>query len=311
MGSICCAAETSCPSVSRPDIQAIPSFAFDCTTLIWVLGSRLRKDILREVTSYWPACNPLLLLQPAAFTWVVPPVCGSVARQPLIDKQLLCASFTLASLGVGQGVLCVYDYGQPGNRVQLLNNGHSTPMPRTLVQRDQPGMIFDPSLRSLYLFGGINYDNGYPFAMVRKSERFDFSSYQWTPVEDMTYARASFTPCRYAGLIYLCGGHQSTVETYAPCTRLYQTLQITLPEASSCLVLFQRDVLVVLSDNYLTRWQGLKQVTKRRARHPVTYCQQPLLTGNCLYAQNLLTFDLWELEIEGTAMRRLNITNLC
>jgi len=311
MGSICCAAETSSPSVSRSGLQAIPSFAFDCTSLVWVLGSRLRKDILREVASYWPVCTPLLLLQPAAFTWVVPPVCCSVAHQPLENKLLFSASFTLASLGAGLGVLCVYEYGQPGNRVQLLNNGRFTPMPRTLVQRDQPGMVFDPSLRSLYLFGGINYDNGYPFAMVRKSERFDFGSYKWTPVEDMTYARASFTPTRYAGLIYLCGGHQSSIETYAPCTRLYHTLQITLPEASSCLALFQRNVLVVLSDNYLTRWQGLKQVTEQRARHPVTYYQQPMLAGKCLYVQNLLTLDLWELEIEGAAMRRVDVINLC
>lgn len=309
MGSICCAAQTSLPSAPRPTLRTVPSFVFDCTSLIWVFGPRLRKNILREVASYWFTCTPLLLLQPAAFTWVVPPLCCSVAHQSLEDTHLRSASFTIISLGVGQGLLCVYEYGQPGNRVQLLDNGHSTPMPRTLVQRDQPGMVFDPSSRFLYLFGGINYDSGYPFAMVRKSEKFDFRSNQWVRVEDMTYARASFTPCRYAGLLYLCGGHQLTIETYASRTGLYQTLELTLPEASSCIALFQKDILIVLSDNYVTRWQGSKLVTAQQTRHPVTHYHQPLLIGNCLYVQNLLTLELWELEIESCAKRIVNITN--
>ena len=294
MGNVCCSGESALPQ-SKPQLRPVSDFTYELIGLIWVLGCRLRKDVIREIASYTAKQLPLLLVQPSKFIWIYPPSSGQVVGQ-MDFNHLQSASFTLVSLGVGQVLLCLYEYSQPGNCLQLLDNGRCIALPRTLVQRDQPGMIFDPGTQAVYLFGGMNYDQGYPFAKVRKSERFDFSSFKWTAVPEMTHARASFTPCRYAGLFYLCGGLQATIETYEPTREKYSLLDISLPEISSCHAVFDNDTLIVLSDNFVTRWQQSRLLDQQHCCHPVGHCHQLTLANKCLYVQNLLTLELWEID---------------
>jgi len=70
----------------------------------------------------------------------------------------------------------------------------------------------------------------------------------------MTEGRASFNPCEFLTVLYLCGN--GSIDAFHPSTRLMQRLAARLPDQRSCLVFVENDVLVVLSELHVTRWQS-------------------------------------------------------
>lgn len=67
----------------------------------------------------------------------------------------------------------------------------------------------------------------------------------------MLAARTYFNPCSYAGLIYLCGGNETSVETYDPAADRCELVSIQLPNSfirSPCTALVWAGALYIVSD---------------------------------------------------------------
>lgn len=67
----------------------------------------------------------------------------------------------------------------------------------------------------------------------------------------MLAARTYFNPCSWAGLVYLCGGNETTVETYSPAADQYEMTDIQLPDSflrSPCTAVVWGVGLYVISD---------------------------------------------------------------
>ena len=83
---------------------------------------------------------------------------------------------------------------------------------------------------------------------MKESEKGDPSSGPWRMLPGMNAARCCFTPCQFAGLVYLCGGQTDTIETYSMETNTFELLSLRLPESSSCISFVYNSHLVTLTD---------------------------------------------------------------
>ena len=88
----------------------------------------------------------------------------------------------------------------------------------------------------------------------------------------MKEARSFCTPCEYNGSVYLSGYGSDLIEAFNLETNSFLALEARLPERyGACILFVESSSLVVLSSNYVTRWnasdsQDLQQVTQ--ASHP-------------------------------------------
>jgi hypothetical protein len=88
----------------------------------------------------------------------------------------------------------------------------------------------------------------------------------------MQQARYSFNPCWYGVLIYLCGGRNSSIEVFDPRNYSFTLIDdITLPKdfvVWDSITLLDEDTLVILSRNYIYRWNVSSRKRILSQQHP-------------------------------------------
>ena len=95
------------------------------------------------------------------------------------------------------------------------------------------------------------------------------SSKNWLPVGPMLAARTYFNPCSSAGLVYLCGGNETTVETYDPTADQCTLVEIQLPGSflrSPCTALVWGAGLYIISEH-----ETVTYLFQRRTTSVVTH----------------------------------------
>ena len=94
----------------------------------------------------------------------------------------------------------------------------------------------------------------------------------WKPLPNMREARSGFNPCEFHGYVYICGYGSDSIEAFDPVNTAFLPLSAQLPEDTSCLVFVEREQLVVISKNYVTRWsagQDARLLLGSKAVHPL------------------------------------------
>lgn len=87
----------------------------------------------------------------------------------------------------------------------------------------------------------------------------------------MREARFDFNPCEFHEILYLCGGWCFSIEAFDPKACTFLQVQALLPESTDTLAFAENCELVVMSFNYVTRWNaGLQHglLLRFRATHP-------------------------------------------
>jgi hypothetical protein len=154
---------------------------------------------------------------------------------------------------------------------------------------------------------------GEPF---RTAECFSMQNGQWTELPNMTTARLSFNPCQHAGLVYLCGGGSTTVETFDPTTRRFVLLpDFVLPDmvkfGSATAV--AEDVIVVYGMLGACKWSVTRRKEVFAAQHDRLFAWSNSLP--VLHEGRIYIFSLGESCIvvgntdSGLSPRQLRLNN--
>ena len=131
--------------------------------------------------------------------------------------------------------------------------------------RIRPGVIFSNS--DFYLFGGFADTDLILKSSVEKlhisRDITELATAEWCQLRPMLYERASFLPCMYANLMYLCGGFTQYCEKYDSVTETTKALPFTLREFEwkSHLTVFVDQEIVILSERWVTMYIEAKQET--------------------------------------------------
>lgn len=98
----------------------------------------------------------------------------------------------------------------------------------------------------------------------------------------MRFARYNFNPCEFQERLYICGGDGaldvSTSEVFLPESCEFRLLHAHLPDSSSQIGFVVDELLVVLSEKYVTKWkigENDELVEVARAIHPSIRCCSP------------------------------------
>ena len=148
---------------------------------------------------------------------------------------------------------------------------------------------------SIYLFGGLSGRSG----CSSSSDAFSLTDNQWKPVPDMISSRAKFSPVTFFNRIYLCGGlFTYDSEVFDPETRVYLPLPFSLPKISDCASVFLTGTLIVLTNEYIVRWNPGETEATWRLRDSQSCVYGPMnavAKGNRVYLlgwEGLIAVDL-------------------
>ncbi len=97
--------------------------------------------------------------------------------------------------------------------------------------------------------------------MLKKCEKIDLSSHSrtWKVLPDMREGKYCFNPCLFNECVYLCGAGSYLIEAFFPQTDNFVPLQIRIPEALSCVMFAHNNLLVVQSENYVSRFAAAQE----------------------------------------------------
>lgn len=86
----------------------------------------------------------------------------------------------------------------------------------------------------------------------------------------MNEARCNFNPCEWYHTLYLSGGGTDCIETFDPANCNFRLLPVRLPEQTPCCVFVVSRRLVVLSGNFVTKFEVIQEQLREsmRERHP-------------------------------------------
>lgn len=157
-------------------------------------------------------------------------------------------------------------------------------LPNMLQARCNHGLI--QWQRTVLVFGGA-YEYGYR----AESECIQLTALKsWKSLPNMSQGKANFNACRYAGLIYLCGGMSSSIEAFNPQLGSFHTISLGIPEGRcACYAYVDSNALVLHTRRYMLRYkerEGELEEVQRTAKLAVgawEYCLQPVLCKNWLY----------------------------
>lgn len=150
---------------------------------------------------------------------------------------------------------------------------------------------------SVYIFGGVGKYHadgavGRPSTTQRTCEKIDIRYREWTALPKMREGRCGFNPCELSRCIYLCGSTSLLIEAFSPSTDLFSPHQISLPEQSFCCLYTHNSLLVVHSENYISKFSArqagqlllFSQVKAQRRADKCSNCQ-PVLdsTRGCFF----------------------------
>lgn len=132
--------------------------------------------------------------------------------------------------------------------------GEITSLPDLLRAREEAGLI---RLQDwVYVFGG--YATGDYMdkrgADLKSAEAISLPELQmWTALPKMHERRRRLTPCLWQALIYLCGGDNTSIESFNSKQNTYFLLAITLPEENNASLCVINDLLVVFSTHFVSK----------------------------------------------------------
>lgn len=181
-----------------------------------------------------------------------------------------------------------------------------------------PGIFYVATAEIVCLFGGGFSGHGKIYAgePFRTAEYFSMQNGQWTELPNMTTARLSFNPCQHAGLVYLCGGGSTTVETFDPTTRRFVLLpDFVLPDmvkfGSATAV--AEDVIVVYGMLGVCKWSVTRRKEVFAAQHDRLFAWSN--SSPVLHEGRIYIFSLGESCIvvgntdSGVSPRQLRLNN--
>ena len=124
--------------------------------------------------------------------------------------------------------------------------------------------------------------------MLKKCEKIDLSSHNraWKTLPDMREGKYSFNPCLFNECVYLCGAGSYLMEAFSPQNDNFVPVQIRIPEALSCVMIVHNSLLVVQSENYVSRFAAAQegQLTLRSEEQcygdPMRPRSQPVVDSN-------------------------------
>lgn len=80
------------------------------------------------------------------------------------------------------------------------------------------------------------------------------SNRRWKALPNMKKSRDSFNPCLFIGCVFLCGWGSELVDQFCPQTESFLPIELRLPEASPCCLYVHKNLLVVHSENYISKF---------------------------------------------------------
>lgn len=128
----------------------------------------------------------------------------------------------------------------------------------------------------------------------------------------MREAKYGFNPCLFNECVYLCGAGSYLMEAFSPQTDHFVPLQIRIPEALSCIIVVHRNLLVVQSENFVSRFEAAQegQLVLHSERqcwgNPVNPSSQPVVDSNhCFFYNSSHMVYMVDLE-NGRVVQRFN-----
>ena len=135
-----------------------------------------------------------------------------------------------------------------------------------LIPRSDHGLVWLPKQQSVLIFGGccepdrtesLSADDPRKYGELRECEALNLHTNEQKRLPCMQEPRSRFNPCVFSGFIYLCGWGSDLIEVYDPYETRFYSLQPRLPEKfSPCCVFVAYTEMVVVSGQYVTRWQS-------------------------------------------------------
>lgn len=106
-------------------------------------------------------------------------------------------------------------------------------------------------VQNIYIFGGSDV-----LRPLKQCEKIDLKSTNrtWKALPDMQEAKSQFNPCLYNRWVYVCGGGSKLVEAFTPQNNSFLPLQLRIPEDHPCCLFVHKNLLVVHSENYITKF---------------------------------------------------------
>ena len=179
-----------------------------------------------------------------------------------------------------------------------------TQLPDMITPRNCHGLWWDSRRGQLEVFGGCGLDDA-----LRDCEQLSRQQDIWRSLPCMQDARSNSAPCEYQELVYLCGIGTQSIEAFNPEACSFRSFQAEQPEMySACLMIVERGQLVILTENFVTRWTAgenreIMQCTQtQRKGYSLNCSMPPVLDINSgviyyLYMDNVRSVDLTDHEL--------------
>lgn len=210
----------------------------------------------------------------------IPLKVDSCSRWVWMRTGLFCSG----GFGHGDGTKEAYEVGQSGRVVRLLDMKAS---------RSNHGLWFDWARERVFVFGGGGVSFTGDHGTTQECTVYvDCNNYKdlrtcevlgggrWRELPGMQEARADFNPCAFGKRVYVCGYPSVSIEAFDPEACVFHQLQVHLLERSACLLVVENNQLLVLTDNYATRWEAgqhhsLRQISQTQHSMHGKVCNAP------------------------------------
>ena len=125
-------------------------------------------------------------------------------------------------------------------------------------------LIYDSAQDCVYTFGGQTI--GYNCSATAATEVFTASTLKFRQTTDMQRPRSHFGCCWHLGLVYLCGGGYSVIETFDPSTETFSDHSVTerWMEHVQFSASYRGDLILLLTQRHSYRLQGSDWVVMER-----------------------------------------------
>ena len=180
--------------------------------------------------------------------------------------------------------------------------GQITSLPDLLKVREEAGLIRFQDW--VYVFGG--YATGKYMdkrgADLKSAEAISLPRLEaWTALPKMYERRRRLTPCLWRTLIYLCGGDNTSIESFDCSQKTYFLLSISLPEENNASLCVISDQLAVFSANFVSKIsQNVSEFAITSKRHEkvasLSLCP-PVLWHNLVYLMQNDKFTMLDAEL--------------
>lgn len=132
------------------------------------------------------------------------------------------------------------------------------------------GIIYIKELKAVFLFGGLR-GSAATVAETPLCEGLSLATEgAWAPLPNMSVGRKRFSPCWYLSKVYLCGSPNPLLEAFDPFAGTMTVFPFHLHEMpSACIVYVHNGLLMVISDCYVSGYEGAETglVARKRETH--------------------------------------------